>query len=106
MNTLIRSGIVTVAGVVAASAIGVGIASAAQSDDGNPAGKREDTSSSWVVPSVDNDDNDDLGDSPTANSVNVVNTPTVNSVNTVNSVDTPTVNSVNSVNTAQSVNTN
>lgn len=59
MNTLLRSGIVTVAGVVAIGAIGVGIASVASSDDGNPAGRPEDTSTSWVVPDDTDDNNDD-----------------------------------------------
>lgn len=74
MNTLIRSGIVTVAGAVAVGALGIGVASVAQADDNDPVLKREDTSSSWVVPSADtDDDNGDLDDGPTTNTANSVN---------------------------------
>ena len=98
MNGIVKTGIVAVAGSVALGTVGVVIASTANADD-DPALKREDTSSSWVTPALDdNDDNDD--DSPTTNTANTKNSsPTTNTKNTTDTENTkntgPTANTKN-----------
>jgi hypothetical protein len=110
MHTLVRTGIVAVAGSVAIGTAGFALAGAT-AKDADPVVKREDTSSSWVQSAnVDDDPDDDQAgraDSPTHHTVNTANTkntkntsPTTNTHHTVKTVNTaPTRNTAPTANT-------
>jgi len=113
MHTLVRTGIVAVAGSVAIGTAGFALAGAT-AKDADPVVKREDTSSSWVQSAnVDDDPDDDQAgraDSPTHHTVNTANTAnTANTKNTAPTTNThPTVKTVNTAptrNTAPTANT-